>query len=518
VTVEPTEPSWLREGVRERIERFAESEVVARIWAKDHTVWRPDPTEITDRLGWLTVHEEMRARLDEIRKFARSCWADGFRTAVLAGMGGSSLAPEVFRTMFGVGPDGLDLIVLDTTHPDQILEVERSLDLDRTLFIVSSKSGTTIETRSHLAHFWDRFPKGSSYVAITDPGTPLVALAEEHGFRKVFSNPPDIGGRYSALSYFGLVPAALVGVDTEQLTSSASAVSRSCGAEKAAADNPGLRLGAVLGEAALAGRDKLAFVLPHDALSLGPWIEQLIAESTGKEGKGIVPIEGATLGPPGVYGGDRCFAAGDDAGGPILEWLGRAGHPIERVWPSGRNEVGGQMFLWEFATAVAGAVLGIHPFDQPDVEAAKDATARLLEAGELPRIDRGDLTAILGAAGPPRYLAIQAYLPRTAEIGERLTAVRERIRDHTRMATTIGYGPRFLHSTGQLHKGGPPTGLFVQVTDLPASDVPIPGERYTFGSLLAAQAAGDLQALRDRGRAAARVDLEELERATARWA
>jgi glucose-6-phosphate isomerase len=517
VSAEPTEPSWLREAVRARIERFAEADVVARIWAKDHTVWRPEPAEITDRLGWLGVHEEMRAHLDDVRKFARGCWADGFRTAVLAGMGGSSLAPEVFRSTFGVGPDGLDLIVLDTTHPDQILDVERSLDLDRTLFVISSKSGTTIETRSHFAHFWDRFPKGSSYIAITDPGTPLVTLAEEHGFRRVFSNPPDIGGRYSALSYFGLVPAALVGADTQRLTSSASEMSRACRAENEPSENPGLRLGAALGEAALAGRDKLSFVLPPETSSLGMWIEQLIAESTGKEGKGIVPIEGASLGPPGVYGNDRLFAAAGDAGGPILEWLGRAGHPIERISPSGREHLGSQMFLWEFATAVAGAVLGIHPFDQPDVQSAKDATAKLLAAGELPRVDRGDLSAILEVASPPRYLAIQAYLPRTAEIRERLTAIRERIRDQTRVATTVGFGPRFLHSTGQLHKGGPPTGLFVQVVDQPASDVPIPDEPYTFGALLAAQAAGDLQALRDRGRPVARVDLEELERATARW-
>ncbi|MDP9296850.1 MAG: glucose-6-phosphate isomerase [Actinomycetota bacterium] len=513
-----SEPDWLRDSVRARIEAFASADVVGRIWAKDHTVWRPDPKEITDRLGWLTVHDEMRAHVDDLRTFARGCWADGFRTAVLAGMGGSSLAPEVFRSTFGAGPDGLDLIVLDTTHPDQILEVERSLDLDRTLFVISSKSGTTLETRSHFAHFWDRFPKGASYVAITDPGTPLVGVAEEHGFRRVFHNPPDIGGRYSALSYFGLVPAALVGADTGRLTSSAAAMARTCGPETPAAEHPGLRLGIALGEAALAGRDKLAFVLPSDTASLGAWIEQLIAESTGKEGRGIVPIEGATLGPPGVYGNDRIFAAAGDAGGRILEWLARAGHPVERVSPSGREHLGAQMFLWEFATAVAGAVLGIHPFDQPDVQAAKDATAAVLKGGEIPPVDRGDLGAILHAGGPPHYLAIQAYLARTAAVAERLTSVRERIRDHLRMATTVGFGPRFLHSTGQLHKGGPPTGLFVQVVEPPRADVPIPGEDFTFGKLLAAQAAGDLQALRDRGRPVARVDLSELERATARLA
>jgi glucose-6-phosphate isomerase len=517
VTAEPTEPSWLRDAIAARLETFTAADVVGRIWAKDHTVWRPDPTEISDRLGWLTVHEEMRAQVDDLRGFARGCWNDGFRTAVLAGMGGSSLAPEVFRSVFGVGPDGLDLAVLDTTHPEQILELEERIDLDRALFIVSSKSGTTIETRSHLAYLWDRFPKGASYVAITDPGTPLGSLAEEHGFRRTFINPPDIGGRYSALSYFGLVPAALVGANLNGLLGSAGETARRCRPDVAEAENPGLRLGVAVGEAALAGRDKLTLALPEAIGSLGAWIEQLIAESTGKEGKGLVPVDGASLGPPGVYGADRLFASAGDARGPILEWLGRAGHPIERVPDGGPERLGAQMFLWEFATAVAGAVLGIHPFDQPDVQAAKGATAEILRSGELPRVDSGDLSEILDTAAPPRYVAIQAFLPRTLQHTSRLTAVRERIRDHLRVATTVGYGPRYLHSTGQLHKGGPPAGLFVQVVDEPRNDVAIPGEAYSFAALLAAQAAGDLQALRDRGRRVARVGLEELERAVSRW-
>jgi phosphoglucose isomerase-like protein len=513
VRITPSEPGWLSEAVRQRIDAFAEAGVVERIWAKDHTVWRPDPTEISDRLGWLTVHEQMRAEVDDLRSFAKGCAADGYRTALLAGMGGSSLAPEVFRGVYGIGPDGLDLIVLDTTHPDQIREVERSLDLDRTLFVISSKSGTTIETRSHFAHFWERHPKGASYVAITDPGTPLEDLGNEHDFRRVFRNPSDIGGRYSALSYFGLVPAALVGADLGKLVASAAAAAAAC--REDADDNPGVRLGAAVGEAALAGRDKLTFVLPPETALLGTWLEQLIAESTGKEGKGIVPVEGAALGPPGVYGDDRVFASSGDSGGPILEWLGRAGHPIERIDPAGRGDVGGAMFLWEFATAVAGAVLDINPFDQPDVQSAKDATKKVLASGSLPQVDAQPLPEVLDAM-PPSYLGIQAYLPRTEETSARLMSVREKIRDVRRIATTVGFGPRFLHSTGQLHKGGPPTGRFVQLVEPPASDVSIPGESFTFGELLAAQAAGDLQALRSRGRPVARATLAEMEDAASR--
>jgi glucose-6-phosphate isomerase len=514
VRVDGSEPSWLSEAVRHRIDAFAEARVVERIWAKDHTVWSSDPTEISDRLGWLTVHEEMRGEVGELRSFAKRCASDGYRTAVLAGMGGSSLAPEVFRGVFGIGPDGLDLIVLDTTHPDQILEVERSLDFDRTLFVISSKSGTTIETRSHFAHFWERYPKGASYVAITDPGTPLEDLGNDHGFRRVFRNPPDIGGRYSALSYFGLVPAALVGADVGKLIESATAAATACAAAVPPADHPGVRLGAAIGEAALAKHDKLTFVLPPEIGLLGTWLEQLIAESTGKEGTGIVPVEGAALGPPGVFGDDRVFASGGDAGGPILEWLGRAGHPIERIEPAGKADLGGAMFLWEFATAVAGAVLGINPFDQPDVQSAKDETKKVLASGSLPKVQTQELSDVLDAS-PPSYVGIQAYLPRTGEISARLQAAREKIRDARRVATTVGFGPRFLHSTGQLHKGGPPTGRFVQIVEPPEHDVSIPGEPFTFGELLAAQAAGDLQALRSRGRPVARATLRELEDAVA---
>ncbi len=506
--------SGLPEAVAARIDALAKAGVPRRIWDRDHTVWRPDPTEIANRLGWLTVHDDLRGRAGELREFARGCAMDGLKTAVLAGMGGSSLAPEVFRTSLGVTQGYLDLVVLDTTHPDQILGVERALDLSRTLFLVASKSGTTVETRSHFAHFWELVPDGSRYVAITDPGTPLAALAEERGFRGLFLNPPDIGGRYSALSLFGLVPAALIGADLNSLLGGASGMASACGPDAATADNPGVQLGAWMGEAALAGRDKLTLALPDAVSSFGWWAEQLIAESTGKEGTGIVPVEGESLGPPGMYGDDRLLVALGGAGrGPVVAWLERAGSPVVRLALDGPAALGAEMFRWEFATAVAGAVLGIQPFDQPDVQSAKDATAKVLASGTIPEVDRGDLAELMASAKPGDYVALQAYLPRTAEMRARLHAVRIRIRDETRLATTVGFGPRFLHSTGQLHKGGPNTGLFLQVAGPPAEDVTIPGEPYTFATLLAAQAAGDLEALRARGRRAVRASLAELEAA-----
>jgi len=508
--------SGLRNAVDERLSRLQADDVLRRIWAGDHTVWRPDPAEIADRLGWLTVHEQIRERVDDLRAFARECAADGLRFALLAGMGGSSLAAEVFREVYGVAQGSLDLRVLDTTHPDQILDLEQEVDLDRTLVVVSSKSGTTIETRSHLEHLWERVGDGSRFVAITDPGTPLAGIAEERGFRRVFENPPDIGGRYSALSLFGLVPAALIGGDLEGLLRGASGMAKACAEDVVASENPAARLGALMGEAALAGRDKLTLVLEQELVPFTGWIEQLIAESTGKDGTGIVPVEGGVLGPPGVYGADRLFVAlGRGGGGPLLSWLERAGNPVERFDGEGVG-LGTEMFRWELAAAVAGAILGIHPFDQPDVESAKEATRRILESGGVPHADPGDLPGLLAEAEPPRYFAVQAYLPRTDEIVSRVRTVQLRVRDLKRTAATLGFGPRYLHSTGQLHKGGPPTGLFVQVLEPPDRDLPVPGADYTFGELLAAQAAGDLEALRGRGRPVARVTLSELEDAVGR--
>ena len=484
-------------------------DAAGRIWRKDHTVWASDPTEITDRLGWLTVADAMRPRVAELRAFAEGCAADGLTTAVLAGMGGSSLAPEVFRACLGVSEGMLDLVVLDTTNPDQIAAVDRGLDPDRTLVVVSSKSGTTIETDSHLRFFWSRTPDPRRFVAITDPGTPLEALARERGFRGVFANPRDIGGRYSALSYFGLVPAALVGAPLERLLDGAVDMAGACRAQGAA--NPGLALGVAIGEAARAGRDKLTFALPTAVAPLGAWLEQLVAESTGKHGTGVVPVADEPLGPPDVYGADRIFVAVGDAGGDALVALEDAGHPVVRLPNAGADDLGREMFRWEFATAVTGAVLGINPFDQPDVQSAKDATARALEDRSAAVPDAGDPATVLRDVAAPAYVAIQAYVPRDGAHVRRLQAARARIRDTRRVATTVGFGPRFLHSTGQLHKGGPNTVVAIQVVEPPATDLEIPGREFTFGRLLAAQADGDLAALRARGRRAVRVDLEGLD-------
>jgi glucose-6-phosphate isomerase len=501
----------LDEAVERRLAGFAADDVVERIWRRDHTVWAPDPAEIANRLGWLTIAETMRARVDELRAFARRCADEGFSAGVLAGMGGSSLAPEVFRESLGVADGMLDLVVLDTTNPDQIAEVEDRVDLDHALFVISSKSGTTIETDSHLRYFWDRFPEGRRFVAVTDPGTPLEALARERGFRGVFANPGDIGGRYSALSYFGLVPAALIGAPLEALLDGAGHMAAACRPGGPTDANPGVDLGAVIGEAALSGRDKLTFVLPEALSSLGAWLEQLIAESSGKHGTGVVPVADEPLGPPEVYGGDRLFVAVGDAGGRALDALAEAGHPVVQLPDARPADLGREMFRWEFATAVVGVVLGINPFDQPDVQSAKDATARALDDAAGQRPEAGDAASILDGVRPPDYVAIQAYVPRDAEHEAALQTARIRIRDRLGVATTLGFGPRFLHSTGQLHKGGPATVVAIQVVEPPATDRPIPGRELTFGRLLAAQADGDLAALRARDRRAVRVDLAGLD-------
>jgi hypothetical protein len=454
----------------------------------------------------------MHERCPELKAFAEACAADGLTHTVLAGMGGSSLAPEVLRATFGVGSGMLDLIVLDTTHPDQILAVERALPWERSLFVIASKSGTTTETLSHFAYFWEKVGDGSKFVAITDPGTPLEALAREKGFRATFLNPPDIGGRYSALSYFGLVPAALVGIDLDGLLDRAIEAAHACVPYVPPADNPGAWLGAAIGEAARAGRDKLTLVLDERIRTFGYWVEQLIAESTGKEGKGIVPVEGEDLGAPDVYGQDRMFVTLGGGGlHDAVRPLEAAGHPIVHLDVTDPLQIGGQFFHWEFAAAVAGSVLGINPFDQPNVQEAKDNTRRLLASGEVPDPGYGDLAELLGKVGTGDYVAIQAYLPRNEGIERRLHGARLRLRDRLKVATTVGFGPRFLHSTGQLHKGGPNTGVFIQVVEQPEADLPIPGQRYSFGTLLAAQAAGDLQSLQAHGRRVARVSLADLE-------
>ena len=486
----------LSEAVPRRLADMEKADVPRRIWALDHTVWKPDPTEIADRLGWLSLPEKMHEHVDQLREFAESCAE--FDRIVLLGMGGSSLAPEVFSITYG----GKPLTALDTTHPEAVLAVEKSGDLGTTLFIVASKSGGTVETLSHFAYFYDKVQDGSQFVAITDPGTPLEALARKRDFRRVFLNPADIGGRYSALSYFGLVPAALIGMDLDALLDSAEEMACACADCVPAADNPGLWLGTLIGEAAKAGRDKLTLLFPDEVSAFGAWLEQLIAESTGKEGTGIVPVDGEPPGSPEVYGDDRLF---------VSLGVETALEPSVVIPFDGAEKLGAEFFRWEFATAVAGHVLGIHPFDQPNVQEAKEATRRLLDEEALSPEAYDDLSSLLHEVRPGDYLAIQAYLPPTEDNASRLQAARVKLRDRLRVATTLGFGPRFLHSTGQLHKGGPSTGVFIQVVDEPSVDLPIPGKPYTFRRLLDAQSTGDLQALRARGRRVARVRLSDLE-------
>jgi transaldolase / glucose-6-phosphate isomerase len=494
--------------VTERLQQLDRDRIVERIWRKDHTVWKDDPTEITDRLGWLTVSDLMHDRIGDLEAFAEQA-ADELETAVLLGMGGSSLAAEVFVRTFGSADGALELIVLDTTHPATIERVAGELELDRTLFIVASKSGGTTETLSHLALFWDRTPHGAQFVAITDPGTSLETLARERGFRSVFVNPDDIGGRYSALSYFGLVPAALIGAPLHEVLDRAHEMQTASERMLPAAQSPGATLGAMMGESAGAGRDKLTFALPEEIASFGSWVEQLVAESTGKENVGIVPVVGEPLGTPDAYGRDRVFVAiGEHEG---LDELEHAGHPVARLPYDGREQIGGEFFRWEMATAIAGHVLRINPFDQPNVQEAKDATKAILASGSIEDPGFDDLGVLLKQVSEGDYVAILAYLDRTSETEDAIERVRLAIRDRYGVATTTGFGPRYLHSTGQLHKGGPNDGVFIQVVDVGRSaDVPIPGRPYTFGTLIDAQALGDLRSLRGRGRRVARVTLEQL--------
>lgn len=501
--------------VAQRLAELEQADVPRRIWGRDPTVWKDDPKtpEITDRLGWLGVGEMMAQQVKVLASFSDDVRAQ-FDRVVLCGMGGSSLAPEVLWRTFGRRSGYPALLVLDTTDPRAVADAA-SADLTRTLFLVSSKSGTTQETDCLFRCFWERTAgRGAQFVAITDPGTPLAELAGVRGFRRLFLNPSDIGGRYSALSYFGLVPAALIGIDVGVLLHRAHRMAEACAAFVPARHNPAAWLGAILGEAALAGRNKATFVLPRALGSFGLWVEQLIAESTGKEGKGILPVAGEPLGQPEVYGRDRVFIAltlkgeSDPESTARLEALTAAGHPVVRLLLEDTWDLGQEFFRWEFATAVAGAILRINAFDQPNVAESKQNTKEVLAQRQPPATpaSAADIDRVLAAIKPGDYLAMMAYLPPTSHNDRRLAAVREKLRDRLKVATTLGYGPRFLHSTGQLHKGGPPVGHFLQITERVAQDVPIPGLPYSFGQLEAAQAEGDLRALRGRGRPALRID------------
>jgi transaldolase/glucose-6-phosphate isomerase len=516
-TIQAKLPAELADAVAERVKLARAENVAQRIWRTDVTVWaEPGTPEIEDRLGWLTVSESMLEHAPELHAFAEQCRAEGFTDAVLLGMGGSSLGPEVIRRSFGEVPGGLRLQVLDSTHPDVVLGVEESLNLESTLFIVSSKSGGTVETLSHYRHF--RAKTGpEQFVVVTDPGSPLEALARDEGLRRTFLNQPDIGGRYSVMSDFGLVPAALMGVNIEALLHRCQVAEQNCAHYDSSKSNSGLWLGAVVGELARQGRDKLTFIVSPPIESFGLWVEQLIAESTGKRGRGILPVAGEPLGSPDVYGDDRVFAYLRNTDEPdqglddAVQRLADAGHPTLTLATHGPADLGRTFFLSEFATAVAGWALEINPFDQPNVQEAKDATKRVLDTGSLPAIDSADdelLSALFADAGPPHYVAIMGFLPPSGELDAAIDELRTTIRAATGAAVTFGYGPRYLHSTGQLHKGGPPTGRFLQLVNEPKRDAEIPGAEYSFATLIAAQAVGDLQTLRAHGLPSERVKLD----------
>lgn len=503
--------SFAQSVVREALE-LQTDEVLEDVWSRDHTIWKDDPTEIADRLGWLDAPERFAADVAELTEFARKARSGGDLThVVVCGMGGSVFACEMFDRVLG---GGIPLTVLDSTHPETVQAVTTSLDIDRTLFVVSSKSGTTVETRSHLEYFWSLVGRGDRFVAVTDPGTELGTLARERGFLRVFENPPEIGGRFSGLSYFGLVPAALSGVDVEGVINGARRAMVANGPGVAESFAPGVRLGAALGEAVLhESRDKLTFVLPSRLDSFGVWVEQLLAESLGKEGKGILPVLGETLVSPERYGSDRVFCVfelGDEPIPPQLESL-EGEFPAVRLKISDTKALGAEMYRWEIAVAIVGYLLDINPFDQPDVEAAKQRAREALQRPVAERPDAGSVAELLGDVAPPRYIAIQAFLPPVPENVKRLEAAQDRMRDRFGVPVTLGFGPRFLHSTGPLHKGGPNTGVFIQVTGEHASDIEVPGMGYSFGRLIDAQADGDLQALREVGRPVARVSLDGLE-------
>ncbi len=503
-----------------------EAGVAKRIWRKDASLWKSDDAshkQIRNSLGWLTVPDEMMGVTDELIDFADAIRRRGFKHVMVCGMGGSSLCPEVLARTFGRQDGFPELLVLDSTDPDVIARFRDQIDVDHCLFVIASKSGTTTEPTVFYKYWYDELRKrradpGENFIAITDPGSPLVETAGELGFQRTFLNQADIGGRYSALSYFGMTPAALMGIDIRKFLERAKQAEQECSAVMPAALNDALKLGTILGECANAGRDKLTLVIDPQMETLGLWIEQLIAESTGKEGKGILPVTGEPLGDPTVYGDDRVFvviSVGDDTNTP-LEHLANADHPIIHRTLNDIYDLGGEFFVWEFATACAGWRLGINPFDQPNVQEAKDATRELLsqftETGNLPDEEKpvADDDAVrsqLKTLKPHDYVAFLNYIEETPEIDRAFQELRTAVRDRTKCATTAGYGPRFLHSTGQLHKGGPDTGVFIQISADDKVDLPVPGEPYSFSILKQAQALGDFRALSSRGRRVIRIDL-----------
>jgi len=517
-------------AVESRLDRWRVDRFLARLWENDPTLWAAGPVpEITNRLGWLALPRAMAGRLASIASFAAEIKAESFRHVVLLGMGGSSLGPDVFRRTFGSGPGFPEMLVLDSTHPAAVAAIEKKIDLRRTLFVVSSKSGTTIEPLSFFRYFWAAAGRavpepGRHFIAITDPGSFLSGQARERRFRHVFLADPDVGGRFSAFTEFGLVPAALMGADIAPLLERSQAESRLHSPAAREDTAPGLRLGAAIGEIGRK-RDKLTLLTSPRLRSFPDWLEQLIAESLGKDGRGVLPIAGEPEVPAADYGDDRFFAAllldGDDNTEieKRLDAIEKRGFPVIRIRLADVYELGREIFRWEIATAAAGAVLGVQPFDQPDVELAKDLARKAMAGAGKARED-GPADDIAAAADAPRaladflarskpgdYVSLQAYLNPDAAAEKGLEELRRGILEKTHRATTLGFGPRFLHSTGQYHKGGPNEGLFVQFVDQPAVDLPVPETDFTFGRLIRAQADGDAQALRNSARRVLRIDL-----------
>jgi glucose-6-phosphate isomerase len=547
-------------AVQKRLGEVKRQGMAERFWAQDPTLWSSDEAVIRDireRLGWLRVTESMREDCSFLRSFAAEVRHAGFTHALLLGMGGSSLCTLVLRETFGVSPRFLDLAVLDSTDPAAIRSAESRSPLERTLFLVATKSGTTTETLSFFRYFFEKLREkkgrraGEQFVAITDPGSPLVSLAGELRFRRSFLNPPDIGGRYSALSYFGLLPAELMGIDARVLLERAAQLMPQHGAPTEPEQDAAVSLGATLAELGSQGRDKVTFFLSPQIAAFGCWAEQLVAESTGKEGQGLLPVDGEPLGKVGAYGRDRVFvhlrlrSSPDQEIARRLADLERAGHPVLRFELADALDLGKEFFRWEIATAVAAAVWRINAFDEPNVQESKDNTARVLQkfsgrgtpveetpwmrasgirlCGSGPGNIRGmtsssrnkrsgglpdALAAYLREARPGDYVAVLAYVAPSPAAEKWLRRLRVCLRDALGVATTLGYGPRYLHSTGQLHKGGPPKGIFLQITGADPVDLPIPSQPYSFGLLKQAQAMGDLEALRARKRPILRVHLE----------
>ena len=541
-------PPALSSAVDYSLTDWKNNNKVARLWKKDASLW--SGADESNWLGWLNITQEQMANLATFRKLAQEVKKAKFRHVLLLGMGGSSLCPEVLRLTFGRIPGFPELHVLDSTDPAQIRALERKLDLRKTLCIVSSKSGSTLEPNIFKQYFFERInakvgPErvGSHFIAVTDPGSKMQEVAERDHFRHIFAGVSSIGGRYSALSNFGIVPGASMGLDIAKFLKSTQEMVKACGSGSAADLNPGVVLGMILGVAANHGRDKLTIITSPGIFDLGAWLEQLIAESTGKMGKGIIPVDREKLAKPAAYGNDRVFAylrlsiETNKAQEAAVNALERASHPVVRIVLSNKYDLGQEFFRWEIATAVAGSILGINPFNQPDVEASKIETRKLtteyeangklppeapfFEAGSI-KLFAGEMNAAalknggrledilrahLSRIGPGDYFAVLGYITMNPQNERALQGIRHQVRDAKRVATCLGFGPRFLHSTGQAYKGGPNSGVFLQITCDDAVDLPVPGQKYTFGVVKAAQARGDFAVLAERGRRALRVHL-----------